>query len=317
MKKKYKKKRSIHPYFTSQTHEIVRHFIQKYSNKYDIVLDPYSGSGVTVVESRLLKRNSIAVDLSKLACEITRLSSLKISNFKILEKDFLKVEKKIQKRIKNISNNNKIRIKYFKNLKLPKNADVKTTRELFTKKNFHDLNFLINEINLIKNPTSKIFFRGVFSGIIHRSSKTFFYDKIKWGGGNSSIFTKYRYWVPNKPDERDVWNLFKIRFYRMKSIIKNINSKFTNKYIPKIYNCSSTNLKIIKNNSIDFIYTDPPYGANINYLDLATLWYSWLYKVGNIEKLKAKEVIEGGDIQNSKMDYLRLLKKVLKKYTGF
>ena len=33
-------------------------------------------------------------------------------------------------------------------------------------------------------------FRVIFSGILHRASKTFFYDKIKWGGGNSSIFTR-------------------------------------------------------------------------------------------------------------------------------
>lgn len=39
---------------------------------------------------------------------------------------------------------------------------------------------------------------------------------------------------------------------------------------------SSTSLKNIKNNSIDYIFTDPPFGANLNYSELAIFWESWL-----------------------------------------
>lgn len=309
MNNKVIKKRSFHPYFTTQSHNIVSKFIKKYTKPNDTVFDGFCGSGVTLVESRLLFRKSIGVDISKLACSISKISTTKFSDFVFLQKKFQLIKNNCFKKIDKIYKGQvvKYKPKYFKNIKLPNNADRKYTRELFSDRNFAALNILLNEINKIKDPIAKLFFRGLFSGIIHRASKTFFYDKIKWGGGNSSIFTKYRYWIPNKPDERNVWNLFEIRFSRLRSVISNINSKFSNSYEPKIYNKSCTSIKNIKNNSIDYIYIDPPYGANISYLDLSTMWYSWLFPKVNLNLQKELEIIEGGDLENTEKRYLELL----------
>mgnify|MGYP000901073906 CR=1 FL=1 len=42
-------------------------------------------------------------------------------------------------------------------------------------------------------------------------------------------------------------------------------------------NCSSTvNLKTITNDSIDYIFTDPPFGSNLMYSELNFLWEAWL-----------------------------------------
>jgi hypothetical protein len=57
---------------------------------------------------------------------------------------------------------------------------------------------------------------------------------------------------------------------------------------------------------IDYIYTDPPYGANIAYLDLSTLWNIWLGQMPS-QKAKEKELIVGGDTIHSEDEYLQRL----------
>jgi adenine-specific DNA methylase len=39
---------------------------------------------------------------------------------------------------------------------------------------------------------------------------------------------------------------------------------------------SATSLSNIKNSSIDFVFTDPPFGSNINYSEMNFIWESWL-----------------------------------------
>lgn len=41
-------------------------------------------------------------------------------------------------------------------------------------------------------------------------------------------------------------------------------------------NASSTSLQNIPSNSIDYIFTDPPFGANLNYSELSFIWEAWL-----------------------------------------
>ena len=86
MNNKVIKKRSFHPYFTTQSHNIVSKFIKKYTKPNDTVFDGFCGSGVTLVESRLLFRNSIGIDISKLACSISKISTTKFSDFVFLQK---------------------------------------------------------------------------------------------------------------------------------------------------------------------------------------------------------------------------------------
>lgn len=43
-----------------------------------------------------------------------------------------------------------------------------------------------------------------------------------------------------------------------------------------VRNGSATDLSFLPNHSIDLIFTDPPFGANINYSEMNLLWESWL-----------------------------------------
>ena len=79
----------------------------------------------------------------------------------------------------------------------------------------------------------------------------------------------------------------------------------------RIFQADATNLQEIESESVDFIYTDPPYGAKIPYLDLSTMWNAWLdFPVDS--DLKEKECIEKGSLEKSRYEYYDLMKASLK-----
>ena len=78
----------------------------------------------------------------------------------------------------------------------------------------------------------------------------------------------------------------------------------------RIFQADATNLKEIESQSIDFIYTDPPYGAKIPYLDLSTMWNVWLDLPVDSE-LKEKECIEKGSLEKTRYEYYGLMKSSL------
>ena len=71
-----------------------------------------------------------------------------------------------------------------------------------------------------------------------------------------------------------------------------------------VQTCSSTN-KSIKDNSIDYIFVDPPFGANIMYSELNFLNESWLRMETNNEK----EAIENSSQHKNHAEYLILMQK--------
>src|SRR6266446_10770208 len=62
-----------HPYFTKRAWNVVQAYIEHFSSPGDTVLDPFGGSGVTAVESLVLRRKAVYVDISAwatfLACQ--------------------------------------------------------------------------------------------------------------------------------------------------------------------------------------------------------------------------------------------------------
>ncbi|MBM4160084.1 MAG: MerR family transcriptional regulator [Ignavibacteria bacterium] len=63
---------SLHPYPAKFIPQIPNTLIQELSSIGETVLDPFCGSGTTLVEALLLKRNAIGIDANPLACLISR-----------------------------------------------------------------------------------------------------------------------------------------------------------------------------------------------------------------------------------------------------
>src|SRR5260370_7623057 len=62
----------VHPYFTRRPANVVRAYLQRYSEEGDVVLDPFGGTGVTAIEAFLLGRHAIQNDLNPFANFIPR-----------------------------------------------------------------------------------------------------------------------------------------------------------------------------------------------------------------------------------------------------
>jgi DNA modification methylase len=64
----------MHKYWARKPHNVVREYIEHYSSEGDIVLDPFSGSGVTAIEALKAKRKAISTDLDPMSTFITKMT---------------------------------------------------------------------------------------------------------------------------------------------------------------------------------------------------------------------------------------------------
>jgi site-specific DNA-methyltransferase (cytosine-N4-specific) len=69
---------SLHPYPAKFIPQIPNTLIQELSSVGDIVLDPFCGSGTTLVEALLLKRHAVGVDANPLACLIAKAKTTRL-----------------------------------------------------------------------------------------------------------------------------------------------------------------------------------------------------------------------------------------------
>lgn len=316
----------IHPYFTKQASNVVRAYIEHYSRKGDLVLDPFGGTGVTAIEALTLRRRVILVDINPLACFIAEQTVKNIDTEK-LRSAFSSIAQKIEKQMLEIQamgnaglKNQDIPYWYPRNIPMPSNSDFRFVEELWTPRQLLSLSILYNEIQQIEQEDVRNQLKLVFSATIARVNLSYNLSmsrqekgkNIKLGDGGSSIFAQYRYWKPRQLTELPVWERFTDRFKRVLKAKENWNGILKGYPVDenfKIINGSVLNLEnYIGEKSIDYIYTDPPYGGNIAYLDLSTMWNAWLgFDVNN--EMKSSEIIEGGELRKSEENYTELFSK--------
>jgi hypothetical protein len=149
----------------------------------------------------------------------------------------------------------------------------------------------------------------MFSGLLNQINLTYHASGERSAGrGDSAMFRYYRYRIAPKPSMLEILPRFELRFQRVMNAKKELALLITNTTLQnaQIYKGSATKLKAIPSESIDYIYTDPPYGAKIAYLDLSTMWNAWLdLEVTDVDR--DLEVIEGGELSKSDDEYTDLM----------
>lgn len=317
----------IHPYFTRRPYNVVRDYIIHYSRPGDTIIDPFGGSGVTAIESYLESRVGIQNDINPLANFIaTGLIELtKIENSDILETLDV-VAKECKEKIITIHNmdNKEIDILDYSdilpdNIKLPGNSDVDYYYDLFTKRQLISLAILKSCINKIQNPLIRHVFLLAWSSSLARINKTFISTKGRAESrGGSSIFSIYRYKIAKDVVELNPWECFYNRFSNLLKAKKEMTDcielhKRRGQWMGQfmVYKLDVEELKELFYGSADYIFTDPPYGGHISYLDLSILWNAWLGLKPSAEICK-KEIIVGGEHKFTEEHYIRRLKESVK-----
>lgn len=307
----------VHGYFTKQTWNVVAEYIKNFSKPGDLILDPFGGSGVTAIEALMNSRNTISIDINPLAVFIVQ-SLISPVNLNDLADSFIHIKdeyvKKEPKTDEQISKALK-KYKYPIGWRLPKGSDVKSVEQLFSKKQLAQLSLLKSLILKEENEKIRKSLLLMFSGLLTKVNLTYHTGNTatRDGQGNASAFQYYRYRIAPNPKDVDVIKYFELRYKKVveakKEMIYFINEKtIVNSNILK---ASATDLKWIPKESIDYIYTDPPYGKKIPYLDLSVMWNAWLDLEVTQDDYN-QEAIEGGENHKSKNDYNTLIAESIK-----
>lgn len=311
-KRKAKRHFGVHGYFTKQTWNVVSEYIKAYTQPGDLVLDPFGGSGITPVEALMANRKAISLDINPMAVFLVE-SLLAPVDLTELEAAFQRIKTAYEKREPKTEEEFEAAIAKYKpptNIKLPKGSDVGSVEQLFTKKQLACLSFLKFLIKKEKNAGIRKSLLLMFSGLITKANLTYHNSKLatQAGAGNSAAFMYYRYRVAPNPTEIDLFYYFEMR-YKKVVLAKKEMAYFVNQATignAQIIKGSATNLKFLAKESVDYIYTDPPYGKKIPYLDLSVMWNAWL-DLEVTEEDYQQEAIEGGEHNKTKAEYNALI----------
>ena len=150
----------------------------------------------------------------------------------------------------------------------------------------------------------------MFSGLLNKINLTYHASAGRSEGrGDSGMFRYYRYRIAHESPDLEITSVFQSRFKKVLAAKRELMPVTTNERrttLKEIRRGSATNLAWIETETIDYIYTDPPYGAKIPYLDLSTMWNAWL-DLPVTPYDRSLEVIEGGDEKKTKAEYSELL----------
>ncbi len=240
--------------------QIVSRLVEKYTKEGALVVDPFGGCGTTLIESKVMDRPSIGVDINPVAVLMTKAKKTPIEPGKI-EKQFLKLKNKIDSFNKNTK------------VKTPEHERIDYW---FKPEEKRKLAFLFSEILKIKDQDVRDFFYCGFSNILK----------------NCSIWMQ----KSNKPTrdlKKKPVDPF-VAFLRQAKAMLRGNADFFNllqekeclKTASKVY-CTDARKIPAKSNSVSLIVTSPPYVTSYEYADLhqlTALWFEYTKDLSDFRK---------------------------------
>lgn len=137
--------------------EIPRWAIKKYvKDKDESILDPFTGSGTTLLEAAINGNNSYGIEIDEVAKLISR----------------VKTEKYNKKEVKSIQDEFEKIISEYDNIKKYRVPEIDNLEHWFPKENIQELGKILQQINEIDNVKIKNFFKVCFVSIIKKCSYT-------------------------------------------------------------------------------------------------------------------------------------------------
>ncbi len=254
--------------------QLAHRLIEEHTKEGDLIVDPFGGCGTTLVESKVMGRPSIAVDINPVAVLITTAKITPIDPAKI-EKEFSDLQKKLE----NYNENTKVN--------LPKHERIDYW---FKPEEKRKLAFIFTEISKIKDQTIKDFFFCGFSNILK----------------NCSIWMQ----KSNKPTrdfEKKPSEPIKTFSRQIKSMLcgnvqlyKSLSEKDYLNVLSEVF-CTDARTIPAKNNSVSLIVTSPPYVTSYEYADLHQLTALWLEYAKDLSDFRKRFI---GTSYNNKKDLM-------------
>lgn len=263
---------SYHPYSAKYIPQIPRYLISNLTNRNDLILDNFVGSGTTLVESKILGRRAIGVDINPLACLVAKvkITNIQEADLKRISAVCVSIREDILKlRASREYNNNTSTY----NLQGPESIDNNNylmakipnpnILKWFNKNVIYELLTIKLKIDLLEENHIRDFLLVAFSSILRSASNA------TSGFGNLMINKK----PPNKGNIFEkfnrVANMMAIKMEEFNQITKNDSDI-------KIFNHDARNLKFLEDDTISFICSHPPYMASVPFAEYQKLSLWWL-----------------------------------------
>ncbi|MDD3734871.1 MAG: DNA methyltransferase [Candidatus Pacebacteria bacterium] len=247
----------LHPYLGKFIPQLVEVFLKKYFKEGQLILDPFVGSGTTLIEANILNINSIGIELSEFSYLISKVKTQKY-NIELLKKEILDILNKTKEFSKRLEKNQELLFKntfniepseYFKTWYHPR-----ATKEIYFYK------------NLIPNYKNQDILKIIISRAARSARQIPHYDLAR-----PKKPIKERYWcIKHKRYCEPVNNAIKfINRYSLDSIkrIEEFNRIRTSAKITLLKGDSRIIKLPTKEKQIDGIFTSPPYLGLIDYHD--------------------------------------------------
>lgn len=283
----------FHTYPAMFIPQIARKLIQVFSSEGDTVCDIFCGSGTTLVESSLLNRNSIGIELNPIAVLIAKVKTTPIdpktltNNLQLLLEDY----------------------KHMRNIPPPKFANIDFW---FSETVIRDLTRLRQAIWNISEENIRNFFSVCFSEIVRIVSYTR-HKEFKLFRDKSKLEKTFHPDVIGEFVKMCENNILGIKEYVF-DVIPNVNVK--------IILGDSTKDNGIQESSVDFIITSPPYGdsrTTVAYGQFSRLPAQWLDLLPSHIKDIDKELLGGKNninLNDPILDLSETLKLSIKVISG-
>ncbi len=308
-----------HPYFTKRPWNVVREYVEHFSRPGELVCDPFGGTGTTAIESALTGRRSVSFDINPLAIFMAN-SLITLTDLPLLVDAFNKVQKQLDRFVNLDKKVTPPENWYPRDIKLPRDADVEFVHQYFSIGQLRDLAALRSFIDDIKPKAISQALLFVFSSTLVKCNLGFHNTPRKGGiagGGDSGLMKYYRYMIPKTLfQEQSVVRVFEDKFKAFYKAQIHLRSNELDEgqkdKLVQIHQYSATKASdLVDKETVDYVFTDPPYGAKIGYLDCSTMFNAWLGFEVTDEDYK-NEVIAGGRLHKSESDYVALLHASLK-----
>ncbi len=250
--------------------QLAARLISEYSNEGDVVVDPFMGSGTTIVEAIVRNRVGVGTDINDIAYLVAKVKTTPIQAIRLLQ-EFKKMESDLRGRM---DADNKQALKQAMEL-IPKNERIDYW---FLPQQKEKLAIIFSRILEIEDKDIQNFYMVAFAQIL-KSSSIWMQKSIK----------------PTRDQNKKIYDPLALFLAQAKKMIRR-HDEFNNMLTQKvkenietfrIISCGDSRRLPCEENRAQLIVTSPPYVTSYEYADLhqlPSLWFGYLDELPEFRK---------------------------------